>query len=262
MKKRIVVLSLILSVVLVASLVSALSAYDLRNAGEQIIEWIKNIFTPFLKILVGVDSVNEHFFARVLLLILLYIVILSILRKIRIFRDKPFVYILISAIVSILSIRYLSTYELIDFILIPYGALGVAATVFLPFLIYFYFVHDSVPGSTGRRAAWILFAAVFFGFWIARRTDLKEFNWIYLLGIAAVGISFIFDGYVHKYFEIGKFKKAETSADVSNLANVEKRIQGIKDTWGANPDEYSGKVYETYLRLEDERDKLRKKLSM
>ena len=262
-KKRILAFGfLVFFVILASQLVSAYSfPFDFRTGGEQLIEWLSDIFSPFFKFLLGAESYEGHFFVSVLLLILLYVVVLSITKRMRIFSRYPFAYILISAIVSVLGARYMSENDLITGVLIPYGTLGVSVAVFLPLLIYFFFVHDSVPGSTGRRVAWILFAAVFFGLWITRLDEMGAFNWIYLIGLIIVGISFFFDKRVHMYFELGKHRQSDMDAQVMRLSSVKNDIQAIERAHGPNPDKYPGRVYETYLRLQEAKKKLEKKVS-
>ena len=261
MKKRWFVLML-LSIVIIASLVSALDASDLSYAGNQIIEWIQNIFGPFFQVLLGLDTIDKYFFARILLLILLFVIILTVLKRITLFKKYPAVYVIISVIVSILATRYISEIELVSLILLPYGALGISMTVFLPFFIYGFFIHESGLGTVGRRVGWILFAAVFFALWIARYKEMGAYNWIYWIGIAGVLIALFLDGTVHRYFEMGKYKQGENVSDVNSLVGVENQIKSLKMQFGNDPRDFPASVYKAYSKLENDRKALRKRLAI
>jgi len=234
-KKKVVFLTTFLALILISSLVSAQWYGDFESASNQIIDWIKQIFGPFLEALIGESAFNEHFFARVLLLILIYAIVLTVLKKIELFSKNTFVCVLIAAIVSILGVRYLSETNLISWILLPYGTFFIAIAVFLPFLIYFFFVHTSVNSSIGRRLAWILFAAVFLGLWISRLRETGSFdlknlgtaNWMYLLGIAGVAISFFFDREIQKYFGLHAIAKWKRKADEAEITRLQAEYQNI-----------------------------------
>lgn len=261
MKKRWFVL-MILSIIIVASLVSALDASDLSNAGNQIIEWIRGIFSPFFLVLLGLDTIDKYFFARILLLILLFVIILTVLKRITLFKKYPAIYVIIAVIVSILSTRYISEVALVSLILLPYGALGITLTVFLPFIIYGFFIHESGLGSAGRRAGWILFAAVFGSLWWVRRTEMGAYNWIYWIGIAGVLVALFLDGTIHKYFELGKYKRGENVSDVNSLVGIQTQINNLKREFGNDPRDFPVSVYKAYSDLENNKKALRKRLAI
>ena len=258
MKKKVLLLAIILFAFIVLPLISAQFPFgsgELKTAGEQIITWIQDIFGPFFEVLLGVNQVDKYFFAKILFLILMYVIILSVLKKIELFKKYPFVYILISAIVSILATRYLTENEFIAGVLIPYGALGISLVVFLPFLIYFFFVHNAVEGPAGRKLAWVLFAAVFLGLWITRWTEIKGFNWIYGIAIGAITIAFLFDERIHEYFGYFEAKREEKKRIRRNIADLESRLSHYYNI--LTP---SDEVKTTIEELEDRIRELRRKL--
>jgi len=230
MKKKVLLLGLIFSlvfIVLISSLVSAQWYGDLRGAGEQVIQWIKDIFTPFLEVLLG-TSVKEYFFEKVLFFILLYIIILSALKRVEIFKKNPFVYILISAIVSILGVRYLTEISFVQFILIPYGVFSIAALVFLPFFLFFFFVN-SFESTFARRLGWILFALVYIALWIKNKDKIGDLSWIYWIGIILITLSFIFSDKIKQYFNLRRHKKYSNEAINDAIAHHQKIIQDYRD---------------------------------
>lgn len=210
------VLVLILSVYLVSAYTFPIQ--DLKQTGENIIKAGQDILTPFLEFLLGVKSVNEYFFQRVLLLILLYTVVYMATKRIEVFRRNGAVMFVISSIVAVLGARYMSEVGIIEAAMLPYGALGISITVFLPFLIYFFFVYDSVPGTTGRRLAWILFGLVFFALWLSRADKIGDVGWVYAAGIGLAMLCIIFDPMIRRYFGLYELRRA--TAHLSDAERV------------------------------------------
>jgi hypothetical protein len=148
----------------------------------------------------------------------------------------------------------LNTSDMINAILLPYGAMGGAIAIFLPFLIFFFFVHTSVPGSFGRRAAWFAYGAVFLVFLFYKvyngaggvgeaisqifffiitlgssgldmgSNDLGGAAWIYWLGMIFILLSLFFDRTIHNYFEYSDFEKAEENINRSAKLDLLKQL--------------------------------------
>ncbi|MBI2629535.1 hypothetical protein HYW76_00370 [Candidatus Pacearchaeota archaeon] len=215
---------------------------DLRASSEQIIQWINDIFSPFFHALLGADSLDKYFFERILILILVYVVVWSVLKKVEIFKDHKGVVFVVSLIVALLGARYMSEIDILEGILLPYGTLAIAISVALPFLIYFFFVNLSIPSKGGRRIAWILFAAVFFGLWISRGVDSigNIGNWIYGIGVVAVLLCLIFDDKIQEYFGMFEATRArrirfdqqiaDREAQLVHYRGIQSPSQSVKDT--------------------------------
>ncbi|MDP1729346.1 MAG: hypothetical protein Q8L27_04040, partial [archaeon] len=169
-----------------------------------------------------------------LLLILLFVIITFVLDKAKLFgelKDKPGIIYIVSAVVSILSIRFLPENDIIKGILLPYSALGIALTTFLPLLIFFFFLHNSDIKYFGRRAGWILYAIIFLALWASKEVQLSDTsNWIYWTALGFVILSFMFDKSIHGYFgshEIGKFLGGVTEERIVRLQEEYSRIKTI-----------------------------------
>jgi len=209
MEKRvffIFALSLILSSYFVSAYTFPIN--DLRITGENVIQALNDAFSPILSFLLGVDSFDQYFFQRCLLLILLFVVIYAILKRIEMFRANKNVLFLVSSIVAILGARYMSGVGIIEAAMLPYGVLGISITVFLPFLIYFFFVYQSVPGTTGRRLAWIVFGLVFLALWWSRSSEIGEVGWVYLAGIGLAFVCILIDPTIRRYFGLHELRRA------------------------------------------------------
>jgi len=255
MKKSVLAVSLVFSLVLFTSLVSAYWYGDLSSASTQIIQWIRDIFDPFFEVFVGDIALNQIFFARVLILILLFVLISAILRRISIFKENHGTRIIIAAVVSILGSRYITESEFIQGVLLPYGILAVALTVLLPFLILGYFVHDSVDSPAGRKFAWIIFIAVYLGMWGDRSSELGNANYIYLIGALLAAAAALFDHTVHEYFGLAQYASARRGRIKMQIADIEERLNRYRSI--SNP---SQTTQDTIKYLEESIKKLYKKL--
>jgi hypothetical protein len=178
---------------------------DMKATSQNVINYIRDLVSPILSFLLGVPDADQYFFQRTLLLALLFAIVYVVLKRVDIFRSNKPVLFIVTFVMAVLGARYMSDIKLIETALLPYGVMAIAITVFLPFIVYFYFIETSINTRAGRRAGWILFGAVFLGLWITRYKDVPEFNWIYGLGIGAIAIVFLFDGTIHRYFEMQKF---------------------------------------------------------
>ncbi|MFH1522138.1 MAG: hypothetical protein ABIF18_04230, partial [archaeon] len=160
---------------------------------EQLAGGLKDVIVVLIQFIsdtiFNINSFDELLFAKILLFSIVLLVVYTVIKENTIFggtKNKPVQWIISSAI-AILSIRYLSD-DFIQAILLQYGTLAVGITVFLPLMIYFFFIHQSGIGPFGRRVGWIVFAASFFALW-SLRDDLGNANWIYWIAILFVVIS-------------------------------------------------------------------------
>jgi len=226
--------------VFVIKLVSA--AIDLEQGGNQIIDWIREIFSPFFAVLLKTSQFDDFFFAKVLLLILLFIVISAVVKKMPLFERNKFASTIVSVVVSILSVRYIPQNEFFEGILLPYSTLGVSIIVFLPFVIYFFFVHKSDFGYFGRRAAWAIYGIVFLTLWWTR----KEYtgsgaDTLYLAGLGLVVLAFMFDKAIHKYLglhEIGRFEEISKKRQRRNALRELDSLEGDLEAGRIKQHEY------------------------
>lgn len=214
------------------SIITTVSAYsfgyaDFRSASNDIIGWLQQIFGPIFAVLLGVNEFDQYLFARILLAILLFVVIYSVLKKIKLFKNYSTITVLVALIISLLGTRTLSESQFIVGILVPYGALAVALSVALPFIIYFFFIYESDFKSSGaRRLLWILFGVVFISIWISRIDETNStMNWIYFLGMILVLLCLVFDSSIKSYFGWGKHKEIMSAIDDQNRVDLYNRYQ-------------------------------------
>lgn len=214
---------------------ASFGSYNIGQGVQDLIEIIKEFTSPFFEVLLDTSAYEEFFFAKILLLILLFIVIVFVLDKAKIFgklEDKPFVVYTISAVVSILAMRYIPESDLIRGILLPYSALGIAITTFLPLIIYFFFIHNSGFEGFGRRAGWALYAIIFLAMWNSREVQLSDTsNWIYWGAIIFVVLSLIFDRSIHRYFSYKEIRKIERTISDEQVVDMINKYHEAKEAY-------------------------------
>ena len=214
--------------------VTAYSSFDISQGPTDLIRIVSDFFTPIFQALLGYEAgYDQYFFARILLLIIVFIISSIALESIDIFKSKKGLAYIVAAAVAILGARYIGELNFIQAILLPYGAVTIALSILLPFIVFFFFVHNAMKSGIARRAAWIFFAVIFIGLWWTRRQagDLGDLSWIYDVGIVAVIAAVIWDSKLHEYFglaEAAEFRRgqirkqiADVEAELSKYANIQ-----------------------------------------
>lgn len=219
-------------IAVIPTIAAAWSFSNLSQGPRDLIEIIKQFLAPFFEVILGANAFEEFFFAKVLLLILLFVIIAFVLNRAKVFgtlQDHPGVIYVIAGVVSILAMRFMPESELIRGILLPYSALGIAITTFLPLIIYFFFVHNSNFGHFGRRAGWALYGIIFLALWNSREVQLSQTsNWIYWSAIGFVILSFIFDSSIHGYFKLSDYHGFKRKTNLESIAALKMEIKELK----------------------------------
>lgn len=238
----------VLSILLFSFLVSAQGSVasglfsGSGNFGEAIASFIESFvdgIKPIIQLLVGStsDSTSDSsfLFAKFLLLILVISVIWIPVKTL------PFVgearnglAFVIALIVGLLSIRFLSA-NIISTILLPYTAIGISITAFLPLVLYFVWVEKGLEGPmfrTIRKAAWIFALVVFVSLYFVRLPLLNPpaYAVVYLIAGALCFAFFLFDKTIQKAFVKAKYdglmgvREMEARGElIEKLAKLEKR---------------------------------------
>ncbi len=226
---------------------------------RQLTDGLRGVIVVLIQFISGtifdINSFNEFLFAKILLFSMILLIVYTVIKKNSIFGgigNKPIQWI-ISASVSILAIRYLSD-DFIRAILLQYGALAVGLTVFLPWAIYFFFLHQSGIGPFGRRLGWIVFATAFFALWSFRHNDIGNASSIYWVAIGFVAVSMMFDKSIHKYFGMSGFRKIHGRINKRIEWDIEDRIAKLgtmlKDGI-IKPDDYRIEISDLKKRLNE-----------
>jgi len=139
---------------------------------------------------------------KILLFILLFLGVRAGVKATPTLGEKNGIATIISLVVSLIAIRFLSENDIIRGILLPYQVLGVAILVGIVFVFYFYFVEKTVQGAGARKFMWFLFVLIMTILWFSQRDKLSGLtNYIYW-GSLGLGIfMFFFDKHFKVYFD-------------------------------------------------------------
>jgi len=228
MKKRLAILPILFLIsVLLIGFVSA----DIGQSMNSFIDGFTNVIEPVAKNLLGETPSGEWLFAKVLFFLIILGIVWTVLSRVEFFNDYVWVLVIISGAVSILATRWM-TQGTIESILLPYNAIGVAITAFLPFVIYFLLVDVGFKNSPAivRRIAWIFFAVVFIGLWISRANKIDS-NAVYIYPITAL-IAFIMavmDGTIHRFFVQMELDKGEKTSATEAAQDLEIKLSELAD---------------------------------
>lgn len=234
-------MTLLMSVISI-SLISAQVEFGSNSAtsfGDSIVNLVDGFaktLNPIAKYIVGdVTSVGkfgsgEILFAKVLFLIIILSIVWLVFSKIEFFNETEWIHWTLSIIVSILAVRFLGP-ELLQSMILPYSTLGVAIAAGLPFVLYFFIVEFSIDPArkTLRRIAWIFFAVIFIGLWMARSADLGSGSKIYLWTAIASLVIMTFDGTIQR-FRIGLQIEKAGVANKQELDTALRRKMAQADT--------------------------------
>jgi hypothetical protein len=189
------------------------------------------------------NQFDEFLFVKILLFALVFIVVYTVLKNNEILSSDKTLNWIIAVAVSIMSVRYLPD-NFIQLIMLQYGVLAVAITVFIPMMIYFFFVHQSGIGPFGRRLAWIVYLVSFFALWFFRREEIGAANWIYYMAIGFTVLSIMFDKTIHEYLGMSGFRKARKTGRIERSGDARARLQELEK----NRSVYSNSEYNILRR--------------
>ncbi len=162
-------------------------------------------------------------------------------------RRNKGVVLLISIVVGLMAVRYLTSETIINFIWLPYGALGVIISTFIPFLIYFFFV-ESIDESIARKVGWIIFGVIYAALGILRWEELKvsgsnllpvlnsyvgqwwmNLAMVYVLIALLSLLAVIFDKRIRYKMFLRMVKNGENVGNALLAFDLEKELKKVKD---------------------------------
>ncbi len=226
---------LLLFLLVVLMPIASAASFNFEAAKQQvskIIDSFLGILSPVFEKIIGDYSSSDFFFHKILLFILLLIICKNILDRTPIGEGNKRVSFLISLIISILAIRFISQNSFFESIFIQYGVLGIAITTILPMVIFFYFIQHTNVGTFGRRVFWTLYAVTLTGIWISKASEAKipeVANWIYGITLSAALIFIVFDKSIHSYFGMSELTVFEKMANKKRIRELKKDLDELND---------------------------------
>lgn len=235
-------LLVILSVVLLSSFATAQEAgSDLGEGVATLVDEFVNFIEPVSSRLLGETPQGEYLFAKVLFLIIILAIVWTALNQVDFFSSHTTVLWFVSIAASILATRWLTTEALLNTILLPYSALGIAISAALPFVVYFIIVDVGLAGPryrTVRRIAWVFFAIIFIGLYITRYDTLGDSAWIYPITVLASFIMIIWDGTIQRFRERMRMEKRQTVVQRREVRELEKELQDLTNEYKEKGSDY------------------------
>jgi hypothetical protein len=180
---------------------------------------------------VGNTSANEVLFIKILVFILLFAIINLILNRVPTFGDNKGICLLVAFIVSLISIRYMTTASLINFIWLPYGVLGMVISVALPFVIGFFFI-EGFDEPVIRKVGWTAYLVIFAGLGYMRWNTLstggewwQNLAWMYIAIAILSGILLLFDGQIRTYMFMSSLRGVQDVNKRAEAARITAQIE-------------------------------------
>jgi len=240
--------SVILSIFTLKSVYAAGAADAFKPIGELLYGLVKavaSVLEPIFKYIIG-STINTTtnleepglFVGKVVLLVIVFGIVYAVLKTIEFFEDNTFVLWIVSIGVAVLSIRFLGK-SMIDTIIFPYSAFGIALTAGLPFVLWFLVTKDWTP--IYRRISWVFFAVAFLALYSIRYEDLKDSAvWIYMFTALLAILVAAFDGTLQKFFSTAKMQRATAAGKGTALNNLNAKLTNVHDLYSNNPALYTG----------------------
>lgn len=230
---------------------SMAASFVSADAVEEFQKGVKSgysVVEPALKFIVGDTGESpELFLAKILLAIIIFSIVWMALNKISFFSENEWSLWLVTIAVSLLAIRWLGNESVINTVILPYSALGVALTAGIPFVVYFLVVKDF--NKTMRKLAWVFFIIIFVALWIMRSGKsagdpnviggaVGPFVWIYL-ATAGLGLAvLLFDGTIQKIMNKASIERLDATHRRVLVVELKKDMDDINERYRKDGDQY------------------------
>jgi len=215
------------------------SAYYLptvRDGIQLTVDTVVDALSPVVQGVLGGDVWGgEQLFAKLLIFIIVFLMVYLGLGNIPAIKAQKAVLWILTIVVSILSVRYLD-YAWIEGLITGYKVLAIALTVLLPFMLYFFFVHNVfIDAPIMRKLSWALFGLVYLGLW-SNVVD-EYMSMVYFWTILAVVLIIVFDKRINDAFISKEAKAAQSMKNKLILDDLYKQRETIEKTAAYSPRE-------------------------
>ncbi|MBS3099817.1 hypothetical protein J4463_01200 [Candidatus Pacearchaeota archaeon] len=170
-------------------------------------------------------------FIKFLIFLLILAICVVALKRVPGINENPQLGKILSVIIALMAARYLTAEELIQFIWLPYGVLGIALSSLLPLIIFFFFI-ESLDSTVLRKFGWTAFGVIYFFLAAMRWTELEAepFNlgWIYIAVAAISIIALAFDKTIREAIIVGAIKAGYDMNDIVNKAELSKELERVQ----------------------------------
>jgi hypothetical protein len=192
---------------------------------------VYEIIRPFLEAVFGEVSDASILLAKFLFAFIIFSVIWMSIKNVNLFGGRKIRWV-VSLAVTLLSVRWIMSVEIIQAILLPYGALGITIISAVPFLLFFFVVKDMSP--VNKKTGWIFFSVVFVGLWFFRSggdysSEFTKYSSIYLVTAILALAMVVFDKYIKKWFQASHASRVMESSNRKLLRRLRKEYAEIKN---------------------------------
>ncbi|MBM3232822.1 hypothetical protein FJZ18_01500 [Candidatus Pacearchaeota archaeon] len=219
------------------------SAYqDIRYYTETTVDAFVNAVEPFLQaILGGNDWTSKYLFEKLLIYFILVALVFFSLKNIPAFRDSGSkVTGFISFLIPLIGVRYIEP-AWIEAILLQYQILAIALAGILPFIIYFFFLHEGVGKENDviRKVGWVFFIVIYFGLWTTAPSS--SYADIYFWTMVASLILLFMDNTIHRALIMQDMKRAGRTQIALYIGDLRDKIRVIRGS-GLPPNQIDSEV--------------------
>ncbi|MBX4196241.1 hypothetical protein KW805_01495 [Candidatus Pacearchaeota archaeon] len=213
------------------SFVSAARSVTFSQAVTNLVNGITSAFDPIFSKLLGTTiNAGSDLFAQILIFFLVTLVVYGILSSVNVFGNKPWVNILIGAIIAILGIRFLPS-DILEAMTIPSSAFVATIVIVIPFIISGVII-ERIQSINIRRALWAIYGVMVLVLWAYAWSETDISGWaigVYPAILGAIIVAFAFDGTLQRFMH-----KADSGKRIENITNEERsillgRIAGLTD---------------------------------
>ncbi len=216
----------LVSFVSMIGLVSAQGFSDARRGVEDAI--------AFLLGRVDGDYSGEILFIKLLVFVVILSIVSLAVGRVPGFEGKRSISLVISIAVSMMAVRYITTSSLINFIWLPYGAMGILFSSILPFIVGFFF-FQGFDSSIIRKVGWTGFFVIFVGLGFMRWSDFtadvwfKNLAFIYVVIAAISALLIFYDRDMHAMFIVNSLGRAGNRRARIEAAEIAHEIAELQE---------------------------------
>ena len=202
----------------------------------QISQGVSDFFTFVFGIFFGAVASAELLFIKFLVFILLFVIIKFTLNRLPPFQREPGISIIISVVISLIAVRYLTSDALVNLIWLPYGALGIALSSIFPLIIFFYFI-ESIDSDAMRKIGWVMFGVIYFALAILRWDSFavggewwQNLAWFYfIVGIISFFV-LVFDKQIRVKMVLSAIRRGEDTHSLVLKGELQEELRSINKT--------------------------------
>ena len=224
-------------------------------SGEAVLNKFANALDPLLGFIVGDINNGELLVIKSLVFIILVAIINFSLNRGNFF-DKR-INAVLGIIISLIAVRYITTEQLVNFIWLPYGTLGVFISSILPFLIFFFFI-ESFDSNIIRRVGWVAFMTIYVMLGYLRFSDFsigqewwQNLAWVYVfIGVLSL-IILLFENRIRASMMVSAIRRGYDAQGIILRNELEKELRKINDAL-SNPNLSNRDI----SRLKEERKRI------